>query len=273
MRPFTVTLFQNTPISLTPLYLQLISKKEKFGFRSPRALIDAQTKGVPKMSSLSQIAANRSNAQFCTGPTTQAGKESCKMNALRHGLTSKQIVLPHEDREGFERLLTSHRREYDPASPTEEDLIQELAISQWRLLRARRVESEYFAQVFESSSGTTLAALIASDDDKGFQKIQRYLAAAERAWRRALKDLQQAQSVRRKMQREEAREQATTHSRTLDQFLEYAHQIARSPEIGSVPQRVHKDREAPPEIPALDSPITGQQEVAGNRPSEIELQS
>src|SRR5579872_48006 len=205
MRPFTVTLFQNTPISLTPLYLQLISKKEKFGFRSPRALIDAQTKGVPKMSSLSQIAANRSNAQFCTGPTTQAGKKSCKMNALRHGLTSKQIVLPHEDREGFERLLTSHRREYDPASPTEEDLIQELAISQWSLLRARRVESEYFAQVFESSSGTTLAALIASGDDQGFQKIQRYLAAAERAWRRALKDLQ-VQSARRKMQKKEARE-------------------------------------------------------------------
>ncbi|HLJ14173.1 MAG TPA: hypothetical protein VKV15_06725 [Bryobacteraceae bacterium] len=92
------------------------------------------------MSSLSQIAANRSNAQFCTGPITEAGKDNCKMNALRHGLTSKQIVLPHEDHEEFERLLASHRREYDPVSPAEEDLIQELAISRWRLLRVRRVE-------------------------------------------------------------------------------------------------------------------------------------
>ena len=149
------------------------------------------------MSSLSQIAANRSNAQFCAGPTTEAGKENCKMNALRHGLTSKQVVLPHESQEEFEELLAAHRKEYAPASLTEQDLLHELVIAKWRLARARRVESEYFVQVFESeSSDAALAGLIASEDGKGFQKIQRYVTAADRAWRRALKDLQQTQSAR-----------------------------------------------------------------------------
>jgi len=219
------------------------------------------------MSSLSQIAANRSNAQFCAGPTTEAGKENCKMNALRHGLTSKQVVLPHESQEEFEQLHAAHRKEYAPASLTEQDLLQELVVAKWRLARARRVESEYFAQVFESSAGdAALASLIASDDDKGFQKIQRYLNAAERAWRRALKDLQQTQAARRRMQTQEAREQEATQSRTLDQFLEYAHQIARSPKIGSVSQSIR-------ETPAPDGLISDHGKLAGSRPSELELQS
>ena len=125
------------------------------------------------------------------------------MNALRHGLTSTQIVLPHENREQFELLLTGPHDEHAPASPTEEDPVEELAISRWRLVRTRRVESEYFAQSPESATDSALASLVASADDKGFAEIQRYLAAAERAWRRALKDLVQTQSARRRQERKQ----------------------------------------------------------------------
>jgi len=65
------------------------------------------------------------------------------------------------------------------------------------------VEPEYFAQSPESATGSALASLVASANDKGFAKIQRYLAAAERAWRRALKDLLQTQSARRRQERQQ----------------------------------------------------------------------
>ncbi|MEO7146109.1 MAG: hypothetical protein ABI165_21655, partial [Bryobacteraceae bacterium] len=91
------------------------------------------------MSSIDQIEANRRNAQFCTGPTTVAGKDASKMNALRHGLTSQQVVLPYEDPAQFHQVLAELRDEHAPAAPSEEDFVEELAIAKWRLLRARRI--------------------------------------------------------------------------------------------------------------------------------------
>ena len=50
------------------------------------------------ISSDRQIKANKQNAQHSTGPRTENGKARVALNALKHGLTGKQIVLPHEDR-------------------------------------------------------------------------------------------------------------------------------------------------------------------------------
>jgi hypothetical protein len=44
-----------------------------------------------------QIEANRRNAQQSTGPRTEAGKKTSSLNAPRHGLTSRVVVLPTED--------------------------------------------------------------------------------------------------------------------------------------------------------------------------------
>jgi hypothetical protein len=44
-----------------------------------------------------QIEANRRNAQQSTGPRTEIGKKTSSLNALRHGLTSRIVVLPTED--------------------------------------------------------------------------------------------------------------------------------------------------------------------------------
>ena len=44
-----------------------------------------------------QMEANRRNAQQSTGPRTEAGKKTSSLNALRHGLTARIVVLPTED--------------------------------------------------------------------------------------------------------------------------------------------------------------------------------
>lgn len=58
-----------------------------------------------------QIAANRLNAQRSTGPRTPAGKAKVSVNALRHGLTAREVILPNENPDDFDafraELLTS----------------------------------------------------------------------------------------------------------------------------------------------------------------------
>jgi hypothetical protein len=51
-----------------------------------------------------QIEANRRNAQQSTGPRSEAGKRTSSLNALRHGLTSRMVVLPTEDLAAYQRF-------------------------------------------------------------------------------------------------------------------------------------------------------------------------
>jgi hypothetical protein len=48
--------------------------------------------------------ANRINAQRSSGPRTELGKSRSKMNALKHGLSAKKIVIGDEDPKEFETL-------------------------------------------------------------------------------------------------------------------------------------------------------------------------
>jgi hypothetical protein len=54
------------------------------------------------MGSDRRIEANRRNARRSTGPRSADGKARVASNALKHGLTGTQIVLPNERREDFE---------------------------------------------------------------------------------------------------------------------------------------------------------------------------
>ena len=45
------------------------------------------------MSSKQRLEANRANAKRSTGPSTEPGRVRSKMNALKHGLSAKAIVI------------------------------------------------------------------------------------------------------------------------------------------------------------------------------------
>ena len=66
-----------------------------------------------------------------------------QVNALTHGLTARQLILPGEDPEAFAELRTAIFKEFDPATSREEVLAQELVEAQWRLLRCRRQETAF----------------------------------------------------------------------------------------------------------------------------------
>jgi len=77
-----------------------------------------------------------------TGPRTDSGKQRSSLNALRHGLTAACAVLPSEDRAAYD----AHRRgffdEYKPATPTETQLVIELADTAWRMNRIPLLEAD-----------------------------------------------------------------------------------------------------------------------------------
>ena len=142
------------------------------------------------MATRAQIRANRRNAQRSTGPRSDAGKENCKMNALKHGLASRDFVLgPEEKFEEYEALQAQLRLDHHPATQIEEILVEEIAQSWWRLQRARQHEVEILRQT----------TIVTNDVyARYFGPIMRYQAAAERALHRAITQLRTTQNDRRR---------------------------------------------------------------------------
>ena len=90
-----------------------------------------------------QIEANRPNAQHSTGPSTPEGRAAVRLNGLKHGLCAETIVVPGEDPAQFEALLDAYRAEYQPATPSAEFLVRQVAMADWRLLRLHRIEASF----------------------------------------------------------------------------------------------------------------------------------
>ena len=56
------------------------------------------------MTSDKQADANRRNARKSTGPKTPEGKAVARLNAVKHGLLSQEVLLPGEDESALERF-------------------------------------------------------------------------------------------------------------------------------------------------------------------------
>lgn len=96
---------------------------------------------MTKTLSPARIEANRRNAQKSTGPRTPEGKARSSRNALKHGLTARQVVLPNEDPEAFDAELAEWVEYYRPASPAERAMVERAVHAQWKLRRCARVET------------------------------------------------------------------------------------------------------------------------------------
>ncbi len=136
------------------------------------------------------IRVNR-NALRATGPRTAEGKITSSRNAIKHGLTARQVVIKGESHEDFDALLASITADRKPEGQLEIEITGEIAACTWRLARARQCES------------TTLEVnpdLFLADKSPGFDRLLRYMGAIERQLNRAVVRLQQIQSERRKAQ-------------------------------------------------------------------------
>ena len=88
-----------------------------------------------------QLAANRANAQFSTGATSEAGKKKVSQNALKTGLTGNQVLLPADDGARYEAMVRDYQNHFLPVGPEEIALVQSIVDVRWRLDRFPGLES------------------------------------------------------------------------------------------------------------------------------------
>src|SRR5215472_18448845 len=103
-------------------------------------------------SSTARLEANQANAQLSTGPTTPNGKSRSSLNATRHGLTGRVVVLPSEDMKVYEVFSQELMTSLDPKTPLERELAKTVVDQQWRLNRIRSIEDGMLALTDETGT-------------------------------------------------------------------------------------------------------------------------
>ena len=91
--------------------------------------------------------ANAQNAQASTGPRTTKGKARSARNALKHGLTAGEVLLPTEEAGAFNAFSEGLRASLAPVGELESMLAERIVVSAWRWRRVLRLERVH--QVFQ----------------------------------------------------------------------------------------------------------------------------
>lgn len=169
---------------------------------------------------------NRRNAQHSTGPVTPGGQKRSLMNGLRHGLYSREVVLPGEDRDAYDDFLARLRTDLQPKGMVEDELVVRASELWWRLGRAAAIEAGLLnpdwsrdprAQRRLSGGGPLVDTFrVAIDDTDTLDRLGRYEARLERALSRTLNTLTKMQDTRRKYAREMNRKSRTSKNSTIE---------------------------------------------------------
>jgi hypothetical protein len=148
------------------------------------------------MSTERQIQASRENGARSHGPTTPEGKLASSRNATRHGMLSGTIVLKCESTDRFLELVNTLLEEFQPQTPFEESLIENMAIARWRQMRIHGLEkagmdyemrrqSEMSSSTENSATRAAIAFRTLSDDSRSLELISRYDTRYDRQYYRA----------------------------------------------------------------------------------------
>ena len=161
------------------------------------------------MSSEQQIEANRLNAQKSTGPATPEGRAAVSLNGLKYGLYAKTLILPGEGPAEFDALLDRFHAEYQPATPTEEAFVSQIAMATWRRARIQRMEAAFYKnehkalieyKSYSELDDTGRLARIAERDagaSKLLDSFNRQEARQDRAIKSAVNELRRCRADRR----------------------------------------------------------------------------
>ena len=161
------------------------------------------------MATRKQRAANRRNAKLSTGPVTPEGKAAVRLNALKHGLTAEDTVIFVEDEQAFNELRDTFLDQFHPDGPLETALVHQIVMTQWRLGRLRGIETGLFelrlvdyeddldGEVYANLTTHQKLAYVFRRNTQDLTLLGRYEARIERAFYRALHELQRLQAARR----------------------------------------------------------------------------
>src|SRR5580698_4223821 len=100
--------------------------------------------------------ANRRNGRLSKGRKTPGGKAVSAKNALKHGLLSREMLLPDEDAGGFAQLSKRLGEALDPIGELELVMTERIIGLVWRLRRVDKIEAGILTwQHFKVLNGPT----------------------------------------------------------------------------------------------------------------------
>lgn len=155
---------------------------------------------------LNRAESNAVNALASTGPRTVEGKAKASKNAMRHGLTAKQVITPGESAEDFEAFEAELGAALAPTGALEALMVERVVLAAWRVRRGARIDAAF--SVYQEEHRAEFQTLYeglskqGADGKDGRTRIDwlvtlsRYEAALERSLYRALHELQRAQATR-----------------------------------------------------------------------------
>ncbi len=143
------------------------------------------------MSTSAQVAANQLNAKQSTGPKTQAGKAISALNNFRHGFTGAFSILEWEDADQYDLLYGGLLDDHRPSNTTEHLLVKTMAQSYWLRQRALNLQQMCFKREAPMCDG---------DSEKQLALYLRYQTTHDRAFSKALDQLQKLTAEKRKQQ-------------------------------------------------------------------------
>jgi hypothetical protein len=143
---------------------------------------------------------NRTNALHSTGPRTAAGKQRSSRNAVTHGLTGASPVLPSEDPAAYQRHCHQFLDEYQPATPTESHLTQELADTAWRLNRIPLLETALLNRAANPPTPQAAIRFDIVDAHRALATLGMHSQRLSRQFQKSLDQLREIQAERRLQQ-------------------------------------------------------------------------
>ena len=155
-----------------------------------------------------RIAINRANASHSTGPRTDAGKQRSSLNATKHGLTAQTVVLPSEDPTQYEAHRAQFFDEYQPATPTETQFVQELVDTSWRLNRIPLLEASLIARAENPPNEQARIDFDIVDAHRLIAGINLQGARLSRQFQKAVQTLRDIQDDRRERERRDLKDAA-----------------------------------------------------------------
>src|SRR6266852_1095136 len=174
------------------------------GTPSPVVPIDEPARGL-------HAERNRANARHSTGPKTEAGKQRSSLNALRHGLTGHTIVLPTEDLAAYQRFTKRFFDDLKPRGVIEEQLVQSIADTSWRLNRIPALENNLLSLGFaehsdrintehpEAHAALAIAEAL-REQTRAFSALSLHGQRLSRQFERTLQQLRELQEERRRIE-------------------------------------------------------------------------
>jgi len=141
---------------------------------------------------------------------TQEGRARSSMNALRHGLTARVVVLPSEDMDAYQSFSKEIVNSLDAQTPVERQFAQTVADNQWRINRIRSIEDGMLglghfeaAGDFDCPSAEIHSAMTAARafraGSQAFVNLSIYEQRLHRSMKEALRQLRELQTERREL--------------------------------------------------------------------------